>query len=290
MRGLREAGGPRGPTLPCCLILLLLRASTARPVDHCRKIDCTLERREYCPSGSHVCGPCLQGFEESRDGKCQEAPQSPKGKGAFPNVDAEIDYLATILSNQNPKTLQLADGGNITNPKPPPPPPNLPPSERKGNASGGAAPPQRGRKQPLSDALILGVVVACAVTGLLALMVAGLCWCRMRREMKLAEKADYPAFRSSPPPAYEKTSPGDNKLAQNAQMYHYQHQKQQMLSMEKNKDEPKHTDSAVTSDEENEDGDFTVYECPGLAPTGEMEVKNPLFDDSTLHHPGPKKP
>lgn len=27
--------------------------------------------------------------------------------------------------------------------------------------------------------------------------------------------------------------PGDKKLAQSAQMYHYQHQKQQMLSMEK---------------------------------------------------------
>ncbi|PRD33100.1 UNVERIFIED_CONTAM: Npdc1 [Trichonephila clavipes] len=40
--------------------------------------------------------------------------------------------------------------------------------------------------------------------------------------------------------------------------------------------------SDVDSEEENEEGDYTVYECPGLAPTGEMEVKNPLFhDDST---------
>ena len=37
--------------------------------------------------------------------------------------------------------------------------------------------------------------------------------------------------------------------------------------------------SDVESDEENEDGEYTVYECPGLAPTGEMEVKNPLFQD-----------
>uniref|UniRef100_A0A4W4GWF6 Neural proliferation, differentiation and control, 1b n=1 Tax=Electrophorus electricus TaxID=8005 RepID=A0A4W4GWF6_ELEEL len=75
---------------------------------------------------------------------------------------------------------------------------------------------------------------------------------------------------------------GDKTLAQSAQMYHYQHQKQQMLSL-KQRDEPKIPESGATSDEENEDGDFTVYECPGLAPTGEMEVKNPLFDDSTLH-------
>lgn len=34
---------------------------------------------------------------------------------------------------------------------------------------------------------------------------------------------------------------------------------------------------------DDEEGDYTVYECPGLAPTGgEMEVKNPLFfDDPT---------
>uniref|UniRef100_A0A8D3CYR5 Neural proliferation, differentiation and control, 1b n=1 Tax=Scophthalmus maximus TaxID=52904 RepID=A0A8D3CYR5_SCOMX len=78
-----------------------------------------------------------------------------------------------------------------------------------------------------------------------------------------------------------KEPPGDKKLAHSAQMYHYQHQKQQMLSLEK--DEPKIPDSGASTDEENEDGDFTVYECPGLAPTGEMEVKNPLFDDTPLY-------
>lgn len=83
----------------------------------------------------------------------------------------------------------------------------------------------------------------------------------------------------------------------------------------------------MSSDEENEDGDFTVYECPGLAPvspvagalgagrrgrrwgpagwglpraphappalprppqTGEMEVRNPLFDHSSLSAPLPQ--
>lgn len=36
-------------------------------------------------------------------------------------------------------------------------------------------------------------------------------------------------------------------------------------SLHRHKEEPKVPDSA-SSDEENEDGDFTVYECPGLAP------------------------
>uniref|UniRef100_A0A671NWV2 Neural proliferation, differentiation and control, 1b n=1 Tax=Sinocyclocheilus anshuiensis TaxID=1608454 RepID=A0A671NWV2_9TELE len=75
---------------------------------------------------------------------------------------------------------------------------------------------------------------------------------------------------------------GDKTLAQSAQMYHFQLQKQQMMSL-KQRSDSKIPESGATSDEENEDGDFTVYECPGLAPTGEMEVKNPLFDDSTFH-------
>lgn len=208
------------------------------------------------------------------DGTCV-----PAKKVADNSLDTEIDLLASLLKNM-PHAVNYAEKVNTT-PSHPPPPPNPPAEEPSGRGNHPGSP--KTTRKPPGDALLLGVVVACALAGLLALSVAGICWCRMRREMKLAEKTDYPAYRQSPPPPYEKTSPGDKKLAQNAQMYHYQHQKQQMISMEKNKDELKHPDSAVTSDEENED-DFTVYECPGLAPTGEMEVKNPLFDDSNLHH------
>lgn len=194
--------------------------------------------------------------------------------------DSEIDYLASILKEKGAHAVNFAENVNTTPSNAPPPP--IPPVKEPSGRSNSPSSPKSTRRPP-GDALLLGVVVACALAGLTALTIAGICWCRMRKEIKLAEKTDYPAYRQSPPPPYEKTSPGDKKLAQNAQMYHYQHQKQQMISMEKNKDELKHPDSAVTSDEENEDGDFTVYECPGLAPTGEMEVKNPLFDDSTLH-------
>ncbi|GLD55201.1 neural proliferation differentiation and control protein 1-like protein [Lates japonicus] len=111
---------------------------------------------------------------------------------------------------------------------------------------------------------------------------------RMQKDSHLAKKVDYPAFGGASAPAAPATgtSMGDKTLAQSAQMYHYQHQKQQMLSMGNHKPEQKVLDTEVTSDEEEVGGDFTVYECPGLAPTGEMEVKNPLFDDSTLHYQG----
>ncbi|XP_071981572.1 neural proliferation differentiation and control protein 1 isoform X2 [Engystomops pustulosus] len=198
--------------------------------------------------------------------------------------DAVIDFLASMLDKQNLPHAEFAQVNSTPSQSPPPPPATNPPAGEGPSGRGDLPGAPRSPRRP-NDAVLLGVVVACAVAGLLALIVAGACWCRMRKEMKKAERTDYAAYKQSPPPPYEKTSPGDKKLAQNAQMYHYQHQKQQMISMEKNKDELKHPDSAVTSDEENEDGDFTVYECPGLAPTGEMEVKNPLFDDSSLHHP-----
>lgn len=60
---------------------------------------------------------------------------------------------------------------------------------------------------------------------------------------------------------------GDKKLAQSAQMYHYQHQKQQIIAMEnRSGDVNGRAMSDVESDDENEEGDYTVYECPGLAP------------------------
>lgn len=47
----------------------------------------------------------------------------------------------------------------------------------------------------------------------------------------------------------------------------------------RHRDEPKVPDSGASTDEENEDGDFTVYECPGLAPVSPCEaVLQATFD------------
>jgi len=58
--------------------------------------------------------------------------------------------------------------------------------------------------------------------------------------MKATSDVDYPAYGVTGPvaPANGKDSrnggsPGDRKLAQSAQMYHYQHQKQQMIASER---------------------------------------------------------
>ncbi|XP_057611818.1 neural proliferation differentiation and control protein 1 isoform X3 [Chionomys nivalis] len=137
------------------------------------------------------------------------------------------------------------------------------------------------------NGLILVVALAFCFVSIAALALAALFWYRLQREIRLTQKADYAATTKAPAsPATPRISPGDQRLAHSAEMYHYQHQRQQMLCLERHKESPKELESA-SSDEENEDGDFTVYECPGLAPTGEMEVRNPLFDHSSLSAPVP---
>ncbi|XP_067137036.1 neural proliferation differentiation and control protein 1 isoform X1 [Centruroides vittatus] len=133
-----------------------------------------------------------------------------------------------------------------------------------------------------SDVYFVAIVAGCSAVAIFGVVAAGYCFYKLQKSSKAAADVDYPAYGITGP-SKETTSPnGDRKLAQSAQMYHYQHQKQQMIAVEKASSTHHASASDVDSEEENEEGDFTVYECPGLAPTGEMEVKNPLFnDDST---------
>ncbi|XP_033764132.1 neural proliferation differentiation and control protein 1-like [Pecten maximus] len=144
---------------------------------------------------------------------------------------------------------------------------------------------------PRGDFLFIAITTGCSLAAFIGLIIAGVCWYKLHKNVKAASEVEYPAYgvtgpskERMPPP------PGDRKLAQSAQMYHYQHQKQQMIAMEKANGEMKHDASEDESEEENEEGDYTVYECPGLAPTGEMEVRNPLFSEETPGAPGPEHP
>lgn len=108
---------------------------------------------------------------------------------------------------------------------------------------------------------------------------------RLHKKAKAAADVDYPAYGVTGP--NKDSSPtGDRRLAQSAQMYHYQHQKQQIIAMENHNIDKNGIHSDAESEDDNEEGDYTVYECPGLAPTGEMEVKNPLFLEDPNLTPG----
>ena len=118
-----------------------------------------------------------------------------------------------------------------------------------------------------------------------AIVGAGFCYHRIRRNSKASEDVEYPAYGVTGPGGGRETSPTsgtDRKLAQNAQMYHYQHQKQQMIAFdaaaERGSVSSGNAAAAAAaskldcgeSDDDDDDGedegDYTVYECPGLAP------------------------
>ncbi|XP_009075848.1 PREDICTED: neural proliferation differentiation and control protein 1, partial [Acanthisitta chloris] len=256
-----------------------------------RSLDCALQRREFCPPGSGACGPCLAPFQEDDHGRCVQRQLSPSGRTSVPSLEAEIDFLADVLARQEaPRPHPLQDGRPRSTPEPSGGRQRVASRLRDGRlqrgptgtATAATLPttatghkfPAEASPIPANDNMVLGETLGMRGKGFHTL--ARKAWAGgtmslahpalpLQKEVRLAQKADYSVQRVASPLPYDKISPGDKTLAQSAQMYHYQHQKQQMLSLEKHKEEPKLPDSA-SSDEENEDGDFTVYECPGLAP------------------------
>ncbi|XP_068191640.1 neural proliferation differentiation and control protein 1-like [Antennarius striatus] len=168
--------------------------------------------------------------------------------------------------------------------------PSTPTPELIATVAAGRSGPKAG-PATRKDSIIIIMISLCVAVGTIAVILATICYIKFQKESRLAEKVDYPAYGGTGTAVVTTNgaTTGDKTLAQSAQMYHYQHQKQQMLSVGNHKPEQKSLDTEVTSDEEDVGGDFTVYECPGLAPTGEMEVKNPLFDDSNLSVPANHK-
>nr|CAG4643418.1 EOG090X0B4J [Ilyocryptus agilis] len=178
-------------------------------------------------------------------------------------------------------------------------------------------------REPVAHAIISSseaLVAGCTASAVAAIVALGVCFYRWQRRAKAAQDVEYPAYGiTGPGPSQSgksslKSSPssstvpggiagwaaakgpklaasGDKKLAHSAHMFHFQHQKQQVIAMESHSAcERRGSNSGGESDEDNEEGDYTVYECPGLAPTGEMEVKNPLFlDDPTPATPAAKR-
>lgn len=131
-----------------------------------------------------------------------------------------------------------------------------------------------------NDVFFIAIVAGCSAAAVAGVLVLSYAWYRFHKNTKAAADVEYPAYGVTGPNK-EVTPTGDRRLAQSAQMYHYQHQKQQIIAMESSRgtNERRTSMSEADSEEENEEGDYTVYECPGLATTGEMEVRNPMFQD-----------
>uniref|UniRef100_A0A1I8HMN4 NRXN1 n=1 Tax=Macrostomum lignano TaxID=282301 RepID=A0A1I8HMN4_9PLAT len=145
-----------------------------------------------------------------------------------------------------------SSGGRNDSSHRPTPPPLLPPPR---------SPPIR--RIPLANGDFVFYVIVGAASGLGILLIIFFAVCvyiYTSSGRQAAEKRyinpDYAAQTSG--------SAGDGKLALSAQISNSDLQRDM---------------SDDDSDLENDEADFTVYECPGLATTKEMEVRNPLFKE-----------
>uniref|UniRef100_A0A3P8T244 Neural proliferation, differentiation and control, 1b n=1 Tax=Amphiprion percula TaxID=161767 RepID=A0A3P8T244_AMPPE len=226
-----------------------------------RSLDCARAGRHFCQLGSSSCGPCLHPLVENPFGRCvvkrRHAPHTaPSIKGKWKTFTV-ARYMITVLcwhcrARPDSQLFSAALLSALT----------LSPTSFQSGIMSSFRPAQRSHLLTVCLYFFSVMSSVFIVAGSLALIIAAACWISNFTILSfydLTELADF-------------LSPGDKKLAHSAQMYHYQHQKQQMLSFDK--DEPKVPDSGASTDEENEDGDFTVYECPGLAP--EMDYKCPI--------------
>uniref|UniRef100_A0A3Q0T107 Neural proliferation, differentiation and control, 1a n=1 Tax=Amphilophus citrinellus TaxID=61819 RepID=A0A3Q0T107_AMPCI len=236
---------------------------------------CDKQGRKPCKPGSFRCGPCLSPWQENKKGHCEPMKHQHYGMRKKISMLSHSSTDASKIKQKNQDRL-LNDTPTVA------PPSNTPtPQPRTTGVEGKAGPIYR--PGPMTDTVIVSEYdFVSSVHG--NVKRPNIC-CKMLKEascfcLQMCNPLFLLLFASQM---------GDKTLAQSAQMFHYQHQKQQMLSMGNHKPEQKVSETEGTSDEEEVGGDFTVYECPGLAPTGEMEVKNPLFDDSAIPYQGNAK-
>ena len=110
------------------------------------------------------------------------------------------------------------------------------------------------------------IVAGAAAASVFVVLGVGYCYHISAVRSKQQEDVEYPAYGVTGP-AKASSPAGDRKLAQSAQMYHYQHQKNQMISIARPGAGSGHEEESE-GEGEGEEGDYTVYECPGLASVG----------------------
>jgi hypothetical protein len=221
---------------------------------------CYIEQHRYCKRPPSSCGSCLSSFKEV-NGNCLDIESANKG-----NIEETVKDLS-IESHPESHVHMKLDSRQEINVA------SSPASQSVGEVYYDSS----------NDVIFIAVIVCCTLAVVIGIVIAFICWYRLSRTHKAPSDFDYVGeygstnYSSFYPTYYGGSSgSGDRKMAQSAQMFHYQHQKQQMLEMEKNNQEMVKTNSNSTSDAENEE-EYTVYEYPGLAPAGEIVVPNPLF-------------
>uniref|UniRef100_A0A8C5QR49 Neural proliferation differentiation and control protein 1 n=1 Tax=Leptobrachium leishanense TaxID=445787 RepID=A0A8C5QR49_9ANUR len=257
------------------------------------KLNCMLKRRLSCTtSESDGCGSCMPHYMERPSGNCEIRMQGDESK--FVGPEEIIDLINRVVVSGTKVTR-----GQRVNQTSTASPTDRTTSEAAASSPSTAAPllPQRSnkstvmgpvslspptnlasglewrmssmRKSDFNQTISLALIVICCLTGFSGILVAALCWYRLQQEVRLAQKMAYSAYKGS------RQQPCQRSVNDNSH-YMWQDQKKQHLAQDGSGMRPQKQFS--TDSEEADIEEFTMYECPGLAPVGEMEVHNPLFD------------
>jgi hypothetical protein len=145
-----------------------------------------------------------------------------------------------------------------------------------------------GQNIATSNVFFVGVVGVCAVVAMVGTIIAGVAYYKLNAHAQAAKEIHpskdrrHVASSIRGSSAQSSTRAGDQKNAYSAQLHHYQQTKSEIIRMEQAgaaggagaHAAAEHSDE---SDAEVDEADYSVYECPGLAPTGDIEVANPMF-------------
>lgn len=123
------------------------------------------------------------------------------------------------------------------------------------------------------SSLLLVAVGTVMTIGLVGTVIAGGVYIKRRRDTP--DDSEYAPYAGTGPGAkrgIKAGDKGDENLAYKAQLHQYQQAKQKIICGD---DAPGVMES--DNEEVDDENNFSVYECPGLAPTGDIEVCNPNF-------------
>ncbi|XP_040262329.1 neural proliferation differentiation and control protein 1-like [Bufo bufo] len=253
-------------------------------------LDCVMKKREMCPPGSRECGPCISNYEESNFGMCK-LKVSRRLKILEPDsvIDVIQEYSISKGHRVNPTgtastttmttTTAAAASPHLTSAGDKPKLLQSSSDVRTPSLLASTFPPQmkdrklgRRRKSEMNQTMSLTLIVICSLTAMSGILVVATCWYRLQKEVRLAQEMAYTAYKGS------RQHPSQRSADQMSHyMQHYSAQKKHFQARESSEKKPC---QQLSTDSEADTEEFAIYECPGLAPTGEMEVHNPLFDPS----------
>lgn len=222
----------------------------------------------------------------------EDQPQEPSKTDYNPNDPSSNINIDTVLP-ANKSEAALGTRLLAAHPQ------HLGQSRHSAHLSRGSVSPDQDNS--FSDVYFTAMVAGCTAAAVCAIIGTGVCWYKLNKNHRAAKDAEYPAYGVTGPS--RDLSPGsggsggDRTLAHSAHMYHYQQQKNQMIAIDKSgagdggAGAGGGVSDADSEEEEGEDRDYTVYECPGLAPMGEMVVPNPMYppEDNTPASPSLKE-